>query len=71
MNGMMARLAAFLIVCSLGSTGCLSLGGRTTYVQESEETQNRISALEKRMARLEGLMTPEPMPYAMPTELGP
>ncbi len=34
-------------------TGCLNLGGRTTYVHETPETQGRLKALETRVSALE------------------
>jgi hypothetical protein len=42
-------LAALVVACS----GCLSLGGKTTYVQESAETSTRVDALENRVGSLE------------------
>lgn len=50
------RALASISVCAmllLSATGCLSLGGKTTYVQESSETASRISALETRVGILE------------------
>jgi hypothetical protein len=44
-------LLAGLLVGVTG--GCLSLGGRTTYVDTSPETQARIAELENRIAVLE------------------
>jgi hypothetical protein len=35
------------------TAGCLSLGGKTTYVQESPETATRLSSLEARVSALE------------------
>lgn len=35
------------------ASGCLSLGGRTTYVNESPEMQARIQGLETRVTALE------------------
>ena len=44
-------------LCGLGlllsTTGCLSLGGGTTYVQEKPGTSARMSALETRVNGLE------------------
>ena len=44
-------------LCGLGlllsTTGCLSLGGGTTYVQEKPGTVSRVSALESRVSGLE------------------
>ena len=42
---------SFFVLGAAG--GCLSLGGRTTYVQESPATTERISRLEARIAALE------------------
>lgn len=39
------------------STGCLSLGGKTTYVQTSPETEARIAGLETRIGALEQAVT--------------
>jgi hypothetical protein len=47
----MAWLAGTAVAVS--QSGCLSLGGRTTYVQEKPETLGRITALETRMSALE------------------
>ena len=54
----MAFRAAFacvmlLTVLLLATTGCLNLGGRTTYVQETPETKSRLTALETRVGALE------------------
>jgi hypothetical protein len=47
--------------------GCLSLGGKTTYVQESHETPARLSSLEARVNGLEqAVYHQEPVPAAMP-----
>ncbi len=35
------------------ATGCLSLGGKTTYVHEKPETAGRLTALETRVSALE------------------
>lgn len=48
-------LLAAGVVCSAG--GCLSLGGRTTYVQASPETEARIRGLETRVGALEQAVT--------------
>jgi hypothetical protein len=37
-------------------SGCLSLGTKTTYVQESPETKSRIEALEQRISTLEQML---------------
>jgi hypothetical protein len=48
------RNLLFMFLCGcLLQTGCLSLGGRTTYVQEKPETAGRITALETRVTALE------------------
>jgi hypothetical protein len=48
------------IVVALSSlvtmTGCLSLGGKTTYVHEKPETAGRLTALETRVSALERAM---------------
>lgn len=44
-------LLASGVACAAG--GCLSLGGRTTYVQQSPENEARIKALETRVGALE------------------
>lgn len=36
------------------TAGCLSLGGKTTYVGNNQETEARIAALENRINALEG-----------------
>jgi len=48
-------LLAGAVVCGAG--GCFSLGGRTTYVQQSPETDSRLRALETRVAALEQAFT--------------
>ena len=50
-----ALLLAAGVVCSAG--GCLSLGGRTTYVQASPEVEARIRGLETRVGALEQAVT--------------
>jgi hypothetical protein len=42
-----------VIVMSM-TAGCLSLGGKTTYVSSNQETEARIAALENRINALEG-----------------
>jgi hypothetical protein len=37
-------------------SGCLSLGTKTTYVQESPETKSRIESLEQRISALEQMV---------------
>ena len=44
-------LIAFFVLSLM--TGCLSLGGKTTYVTEGSDNANRISALETRVGMLE------------------
>lgn len=45
------RMLAGAIVFAAG--GCLSLGGKTTYMQTSPETEARIAGLETRVGALE------------------
>ena len=42
--------------------GCLSLGGRTTYVEETPETAARLSALETRVSALEQALSIQALP---------
>jgi hypothetical protein len=50
-------LIGIVFVASLALvSGCLSLGTKTTYVQESPETKNRIEAMEQRISALEQMM---------------
>jgi hypothetical protein len=49
------------------TAGCLSLGGKTTYVQESADTPNRLSSLEARVSALEQTLSSDPSPTAAPT----
>lgn len=44
-------LLAGILLVSAG--GCLSLGGSTTYLEETPETKARISSLETRVGALE------------------
>ena len=56
------------VACAAG--GCLSLGGRTTYVQPSAETEARIAGLETRVQALEhavGTLS-APSPQFLPGE---
>ncbi len=48
-------VSGFLLAgtCMCCASGCLSLGGRTTYVQTSPETEARIRGLETRVGALE------------------
>ena len=60
---LLSMLGAVLAVAS----GCLSLGTKTTFVQESPEAQSRLNALEKRVGAIEatlsgGNVTPETIP---------
>jgi hypothetical protein len=41
------------IVLAISLTGCLNLGGRTTYVQENSDTLGRLGVLESRVGALE------------------
>lgn len=49
------RCGGIVVALSLlfTTTGCLSLGGKTTYVHEKPETAGRLSALETRVSALE------------------
>lgn len=50
------RLEGGLLLCAAVACvagGCLTLGGRTTYVQPSAETEARIAGLETRVQALE------------------
>lgn len=71
-----SRCVLSLVVLLLSSAGCLSLGTRTTYVQETPETLRRITALETRVAALEQTfgptqsspgVTPESIPAFRPS----
>jgi hypothetical protein len=49
-----SRGVLLLVVSVLGMAGgCLSLGGKTTFVSDSPETEAKIAALEARIAALE------------------
>jgi hypothetical protein len=48
------------------AAGCLSLGGKTTYVQESPETATRLSSLEARVSALELSLGGAPSPASAP-----
>jgi hypothetical protein len=51
---------AMLLVCAAAIspiTGCLSLGGRTTYMQSSPEVEARLKGLETRVGALEQAIT--------------
>ncbi len=52
----------FSIVLLGAAGGCLSLGGRTTYVQASPETDARIRGLETRVSALEQAATTRAAP---------
>jgi hypothetical protein len=66
------RTAILAIPCVLLPTvGCLSLGGKTTYVQESAETGSRMTALETRVGILEQAVSNGPLAtIAPPPQLG-
>ena len=50
-------VAALILTAGLACIpGCLSLGGRTTYVQEDQQTQTRIESLESRVETLEQVL---------------
>jgi hypothetical protein len=53
---------------ALLTAGCLSLGGKTTYVQESPETATRLSSLEARLSALEQALSGAPSP-AVPSPI--
>jgi hypothetical protein len=55
-----------LLACALAplTAGCLSLGGKTTYVQESPETATRLTSLEARVSALEQTLSGPPLPNA-------
>ena len=57
-----------LLICALAllTAGCLSLGGKTTYVQENPETATRLSSLEARVSALEHALSGPPSPAAAP-----
>jgi hypothetical protein len=65
-----------VIVVAISLTGCLNLGGRTTYVQENSDTLGRLGVLESRVGALEqsfirttaSVVPPasEPAEYAQP-----
>jgi hypothetical protein len=54
----------YWLICAiiLLTAGCLSLGGKTTYVQESPETATRLSSLEARVSALELSLSGPPSP---------
>jgi len=56
------------VACAAG--GCLTLGGRTTYVQPSAETEARIVSLETRVQALEHAISTlsAPSPQYLPGE---
>jgi hypothetical protein len=55
----------------LGATaGCLSLGGRTTYVHEKPETKARLRALEIRIDALEQVIRNQQMLMPGPVDHG-
>lgn len=58
-------LLAGLALCTM--PGCLQLGGRTTYVQQSAETEARLTGLETRVGALEqALATRSAAPIHLP-----
>ena len=54
------------IALLLLAAGCLSLGGKTTYVQEKPETATRLSSLEARVSALELSLGGPPAPASAP-----
>ena len=59
----------FAAVLLATASGCLSLGGSTTYVEESAETKKRISSLESRMNALEQMLAPSPDMSELPVPM--
>jgi hypothetical protein len=53
-NHQVLLIAALLLSATVG---CLSLGGRTTHVQEKPETEGRLRALETRVDAIDGVIT--------------
>ena len=53
-NHQVLRIGVILLAMT---TGCLNLGGRTTYVQEKPETEGRLRALEIRVDAIESSIT--------------
>jgi hypothetical protein len=56
---------ASLVIIAVTLPGCLSLGGKTVYSNESPQTANRLSALEDRVSVLEQAIagrSPAPSP---------
>ena len=60
-----ATVGAFACFGLLTLTGCLSLGGRTTYTSESPETKAQINALETRVSVLERVVLGATPPGSM------
>lgn len=59
--------ALLLAVMACAAQGCLQLGGRTTYVHESSQTEARLSGLEARVGALEqALATRSSAPIQLP-----
>jgi hypothetical protein len=46
--------------------GCLSLGGKTVYTNDSPQTTDRLSSLEKRVSILEQAVAGRPAPPTPP-----
>ncbi len=60
-------LSAMLLVTALSATvGCLNLGGKTTYVSENPETNERLTLLETRVGVLERAVLGNPAPVGAP-----
>ncbi len=52
-------LIGLLLLSTLTGSGCLTFGGRTTYVQpESPEVISRLDAMESRLANIERRQQP-------------
>ena len=48
-------------VATIAVPGCLSLGGKTTHVNQDPETVHRIAALEVRVRALEEMLSSPPV----------
>jgi hypothetical protein len=64
-------IAAVGCALSMFATGCLNLGGRTTYTSESPETTARVSSLENRVGVLEQAVLGRPSTAVDPTTASP
>jgi hypothetical protein len=59
-------IALLGIVIATMLPGCLSLGGKTVYSNESPQTSDRLSALENRVSILERAVAAQPVPPGTP-----